>query len=304
MDERIRLELNRRRAMYEELARSYPGLTGIPPQLLRDLRIYGGYQGIYYDKANTSTLVGGAGGVTVSILHTGRHYPDDLSDTHIIYHYPETSRSGHDMAEVSATKNAGRLEIPIFVVAYSSQDETLRDVSVGIIQEWHDEAAIFLIALSKEWVEPTSQRLGRADGLPRFELTTPRRSREVSRRERSNNQPLFKFSVLRRYGSKCAVCYVSRVEMLQAAHIRPVSENGSDDPRNGLVLCVNHHLAFDANLFAFDPETLEVVYKPSGVTGVDLGITNESLRHLKNKPHPDALMWRHTYWKRNVGLSN
>ena len=59
--------------------------------------------------------------------------------------------------------------------------------------------------------------------------------------------------------------------MLQAAHIRPVSENGSDDPRNGLVLCANHHLAFDANLFAFDPETLEVVYKPSGVTGVDLG---------------------------------
>ena len=68
LDERIRLELNRRRAMYDQLARSYPGLTGIPPQLLRDLRIYGGYQGIYYDKANTSTLVGGAGGVTVSIL--------------------------------------------------------------------------------------------------------------------------------------------------------------------------------------------------------------------------------------------
>ncbi len=92
--------------------------------------------------------------------------------------------------------------------------------------------------------------------------------------------------------------------MLQAAHIRPVSENGSDDPRNGLVLCANHHLAFDANLFAFDPETLDVVYKPSGVIGVDLGITNESLRHLKNKPHPDALMWRHTHWKRHVGLSN
>ena len=54
-----RMELNRRRAMYDQLARSYPGLTGIPPQLLRDLRIYGGYQGIYYDKANTSALVGG-----------------------------------------------------------------------------------------------------------------------------------------------------------------------------------------------------------------------------------------------------
>ena len=107
---------------------------------------------------------------------------------------------------------------------------------VGIIQEWHDEAAIFLIALSKEWVEPTSPRLSRDDELPRFELTTPRRSREVSRRERSNNQPLFKFNVLRRYGSKCAVCSVSRVEMLQAAHIRPVSENGSDDSEKRLSL--------------------------------------------------------------------
>ncbi|MFY9475623.1 MAG: HNH endonuclease signature motif containing protein [Bacillota bacterium] len=110
-----------------------------------------------------------------------------------------------------------------------------------------------------------------------------------------------RFSVFKRYGAKCAVCSVSRSEMLQAAHLRPVSEKGSDDPRNGLVLCANHQLAFNAYLFAFDPESLDIVLKP-GVTAEELGITVNSLRELSNKPHPEALAWRYGFWKRNMGL--
>ncbi len=89
--------------------------------------------------------------------------------------------------------------------------------------------------------------------------------------------------------------------MLQATHLRPVSEKGSDDPRNGLVLCANHQLAFNAYLFAFDPESLEIVFKP-GVTADELGITVKNLRGLVKKPHPESVAWRYSYWKRHVGL--
>src|SRR5262249_52488857 len=52
-----------------------------------------------------------------SILHTGRHYPDDLSDDGVIYHYPTTKRpAGRDAAEVQATKNAAALSLPIFAI--------------------------------------------------------------------------------------------------------------------------------------------------------------------------------------------
>jgi putative restriction endonuclease len=57
---------------------------------LRSMRVYGGAQGIWVDKATTGTLSPDGQGITVSILHTGRHYPDDLSDDGLIYHYPTT----------------------------------------------------------------------------------------------------------------------------------------------------------------------------------------------------------------------
>ena len=67
-------------------------LDDLEPTHLRDLGIYGGAQGIWVDKAHTASPEMGAYGVTVAVLHTGRHYADDLSDDGVIYHYPTTSR--------------------------------------------------------------------------------------------------------------------------------------------------------------------------------------------------------------------
>jgi len=74
----------------------------IEPKTLRSLLIYGGAQGIWVDKRNTKSLSTDGQGVTVSILYTGRHYPDDLSDDGVIYHYPTTRRTpGRDAARRS-----------------------------------------------------------------------------------------------------------------------------------------------------------------------------------------------------------
>lgn len=50
------------------------------------------------------------------------------------------------------------------------------------------------------------------------------------------------------FGDACAVCGV-QLELVEAAHIVPVSEEGStDEPWNGIALCRNHHALFDARL--------------------------------------------------------
>ena len=92
-------------------------LDDVEPQLLRQLGIYGGAQGIWVDKTHTASSEAGQDGVTVGILHTGRHYADDLSEDGVIYHYPKTARPpARDAAEVQATKNAMTHKLPIFVV--------------------------------------------------------------------------------------------------------------------------------------------------------------------------------------------
>lgn len=60
------------------------------------------------------------------------------------------------------------------------------------------------------------------------------------------------------YGEKCALCTLGyrvrgRAVGLEAAHIIPVGERGRiDDLRNGVLLCQNHHVLYDAYAWAFD----------------------------------------------------
>jgi hypothetical protein len=117
----------------------------VSPSSLRDLAIYGGAQGIWVDKATTGPVAANGSGVTVSLLHTGRHYPDDVSEDGLIYHYPSTSRPPtRDGAEVEATKNAARLALPIFVILPGQTDRTRR-VRLGWVEDWDDKAALFLV---------------------------------------------------------------------------------------------------------------------------------------------------------------
>src|SRR5690349_6312521 len=84
--------------------------------------------------------------------------------------------------------------------------------------------------------------------------------------------------------------------MIEAAHLRPVPENGSDDPRNGIPLSAGLHRAFDANLFAIHPEKLEVVIRPDGPTAAQMRLEIGHLRDLPKPPHREALEWRYNRW--------
>jgi putative restriction endonuclease len=178
------------------------GAEHIRPQRLRELGIYGGAQGIWVDKTRTGKLSPDGTGVSVGLLHTGRSYPDDLSDDGVIYHYPSTERPpGRDLAEVNSTKAAGTLELPLFVITPGASSVERR-VHLGWVEAWDDRAKLFLISFSGSRPRITESDTDE-DGL--FELTseTPRRKAEIQVRQ---GQQRFKFWVIKRYGPSCAAC--------------------------------------------------------------------------------------------------
>jgi len=67
--------------------------------------------------------------------------------------------------------------------------------------------------------------------------------REITARPQ---QPLFRRNVLIAYKNSCAVTGESMPTVLEAAHIRPVTERGSDLVSNGICLRADIHALFDA----------------------------------------------------------
>jgi putative restriction endonuclease len=274
------------------------GPEGVAPRLLRDLGIYGGAQGVWVDKARTVSLTEDATGVTVGLLHTGSSYADDLSDDGVLYHYPATNRPrGRDLAEIEATKADGRLDLPVFVITYPSPDSAKRDVYLGWVESWDDSLETFLITFGDS--QPTSP-VSESEEQP-FRLVEERRTarRQVQARV---GQQRFKFLVFERYGLQCAVCGISAPQLLDATHLRPKRERGSDDPRNGLVLCASHHRALDAGLFAIEPDSLRIRYAASGLDADSLRMNHSTLEHLPKKPHEEAVEWLWSRWQGKAKL--
>lgn len=75
--------------------------------------------------------------------------------------------------------------------------------------------------------------------------------RTVASRKR---QADFARRVLRAYDGRCAVCEID-LELVEAAHILPVAQQGStDETVNGLALCALHHRAYDRSLLGVLPD--------------------------------------------------
>jgi putative restriction endonuclease len=120
----------------------------------------------------------------------------------------------------------------------------------------------------------------------------------------------FRNKILEQYGYRCAFTgrkFVSPLgEMvlgLDAAHVVPVSDNGSDHPANGLALTKDLHWAFDRGLIGVaDDRTILVPTSVSTLPG------NEFLRHLHGQPIREArdgnlrVMEEALAWHRNNRL--
>ncbi len=81
--------------------------------------------------------------------------------------------------------------------------------------------------------------------------------------------------------------------MLDGAHVIPVEKGGSDDVRNGLLLSASLHRAFDANLWAINPDNLKIETRDRGPSLEKMRINVESLEGLSFIPDVEALNYRY-----------
>lgn len=282
-------ELERRLNLWREVQNFPKG--EVQPGFLHDQNIYGGAQGIYVDKKKTELLTTDGVGVTVSVRHTGDYYPDELWDDGLIYYYPKTKRpTSRDLNEIHATKHTLELGLPIFIIV-NGKTNKLREVKLGWVIDFDDNAEEFLIEFAEEkphYVEITEEDT--------FQLTE-KKTRKTAKTKTRPNQGRFRHQVKKYYGRKCAVCDVSHRKMLDAAHIRGKENSGSDDWRNGIVLCKNHHAAFDNGLFRIEPQSMQVIISPKEKRD-DLQLKENMLSTQTGRyPHQDALNWR---WKKGI----
>lgn len=123
------------------------------------------------------------------------------------------------------------------------------------------------------------------------------KDRDVKRYEQVSRpkQDAFRVSVFARYGSACAVCGISCLRLLEAAHIIAWCEKGADVPENGLVLCHLHHRALDAGFIRIDPVTLSLLCCENGPSLSEIHVKRQNICHLPKRPSAQALRW---LWQR------
>ncbi|MEM0134644.1 MAG: HNH endonuclease [Thermoplasmatales archaeon] len=255
-------------------------------KVIKELGIRYGQRGII-----TKNLTHINEAVALSILSNGKDYSDRLGDGSLEYDFPDTSIKGEDEREISAMIAAMNYKLPIFVILVDKFDDQKRKVMIGLVKDYDQARNKFLVDLLSEFPSykdtyANDMNIDNQDFYPyEFEEMSNKQLVKVRR-----NQTKFRYGVLKRYGKICSVCDFDIEEAIEAAHIVPKESNGTDDARNGITLCANHHRLFDTNFFAFDKESKILIRKDFNAK--DLGITKSDLKHLRNLPHQKALEWR------------
>lgn len=71
-------------------------------------------------------------------------------------------------------------------------------------------------------------------------------------------QSNFRMAVMRYYNSRCSISGCSIPQVLEAAHIKPYSQNGPHAVNNGILLRKDIHSLFDQGYITIDPHTYKV----------------------------------------------
>lgn len=285
-------EIARREKLWT-LLQEQGGPTNVPASAYRGL-IYDGYRGVYVDKKTTKSSVT-PDGAALTFMHLGTAYADELTEAGVTYHYPDTGTPGRDAAEIRATRASFEAGLPVFVVTHGSLGSRSRTVQRAFVEEINDTERVALITFIGMGELPPPPALTMS--TTPFQLTDLDSSWVWTKRKSRPNQNRFAFLVEKTYGRACAVCEVRISAVIQAAHLRPKSTMGSDDERNGLPLCANHHLLHDQFHWSIDPETLGIVASAEYENLQSLGITRRDISHLPALPHLEALNDAWSRWR-------
>jgi putative restriction endonuclease len=240
-------------------------------------------------KASTAHLTESGHGVCVAISSRGK-YEDEIGEETGTYDYPSTQAKTYDQGDINAMRAALSLGMPLSLI---------RDTNAkgALVQGKGPRRRVDRVEFVAD--DPLSRSLvftfslgGRSDYvLPQDEEGSCFQARETKQRQsnsKKRSQAAFRAAVISRYGDRrCCLCDAPP-EVIEAAHIVPVSNDGSDWGGNGLLLCRNHHALYDLGRWCLDPEHLEVV-PASGHDLTSLLVQRSNVRHLKQIPDQKAL---------------
>ena len=293
----LQQERDRRSRMWEavQLIQQQGPLTA---DQVREIGCYNGARGIWRDKKSTAALTPSGSGVCVGISSRGK-YEDAFEEETGTYDYPSTQATTYDQGDIESMRAAMDLGLPVFLI----RDTNIKgEVVEGKGPRRRVDRVEFLEdnPISRNLVFTFSLGGRRAYLLPEDQEGSCFQVRETSKKEvqtKRRSQAAFRAAVIRRYGDqRCALCDAPS-EVIEAAHIVPVSDDGSDDGANGLLLCRNHHALYDLGRWCLNPETLEVT--PSkGNDLKTLVVSRSNARHLKRLPAKEALDWRWEHFQR------
>lgn len=275
-------EIRRREDMWVA-AKAAGAPDDILPRALEPLHLRAGGRGIYVDVATTKSAIAPAG-VAVSFLDLGQAYANERNVHGVIYRLPRTTREGRDQAEIAAAVRAYELAMPVFVILPGARPAS-RSVRRAVVESVDIARGSVLITFLDD--DPLPPEPGN-DENDEFELVIDDVETRWQRRKARPNQARFAFAVLQRYGARCAVCDLDAEPVIEAAHIRAKALQGSDDARNGIPLCSNHHRMYDAGWYAFEPLTTEVVFRAQQNKGQSR-VIRSNLSHLPLQPSRKAL---------------
>lgn len=266
-------------------------------EFVRDIKkIHRGERGIYRDLSKTRKF-SFEDGICQSILDTGRKYDDILTDSYLTYYYPETSHKTRDLGEINSLKISQKYNIPIFVVLGSDEDTKTKEIRLGYVQSFNDAQKSFLISFiedNKKIINPIENIIEEQKEEIDVLFDNTRQRKKTLSSNRNNNQPKFNFDVFKYYQNQCAVCDINF--FLEAAHIIPVKNRGTDNKKNGIILCKNHHKAFDDMFFKINYQNYNIeILKENKVS---LKILRDNINHLTNKPGNMFLEWRYKNYKK------
>lgn len=147
--------------------------------------------------------------------------------------------------------------------------------------------------------EPADAHLLREDRVP-FQFEEDR-TRELSLTSRLVRNRAFRQGVLRAYDCTCAITGWRLVNgggrpEVQAAHIRPVAENGPDKISNGIALSGTVHWMFDRGLISLGDDHDILVSRASNDPDGIWKMVNSTRKAIVperavNQPHPAFLAW-------------
>ncbi len=285
-------EMQRREALFEQIqSESSDGL--VPSSVVSELGIFRGERGVYRNKELTDSVI--EGGLAVGLLHTGKSYADDLTENGVLYHFPSTKNLGTDAADIRSLHNAFTNKTPVFVI---STEDTLKKVQRGWIEIFDADLKQCYVTFNES---PPTSVIDTNDEINMPWEARTKRSVKIKASTSVDRDPRFRMLVRRRYENKCAITGIAVPEMLDAAHIIEVNDNGSDHPENGILLEKGLHAAFDANLWAINPTTFEIIARDVGPSLLEMGIKIDKLAETVAKPNYEALNER---WKRFLELSS